>query len=64
MAQAATKKPAMTVGELDRFLKAEFPQVFHAASGLSIEEVWHGGGRVRPISRNSFGPAAQSPARL
>ena len=54
MAQAATKKPAMTVGELDRFLKAEFPQVFHAASGLSIEEVWHGGGRVRQAYQSQF----------
>ena len=54
MAQAATKKPAMTVGELDRFLAAEFPQVFHAASGLSIEEVWHGGGRVRQAYQSQF----------
>ena len=44
---AATKQPAMSVEELNRFLAADFPQVFHAASGLSIEQVWHGGGRVR-----------------
>jgi uncharacterized protein (TIGR00369 family) len=25
----------------------EFPQAFHPASGLSIEAVWDGGGRVR-----------------
>src|SRR6266849_5083825 len=37
----------MTVNELERFLTAEFPQVFHPASGLSIEAVWDGGGRVR-----------------
>src|ERR1700682_5508372 len=37
----------MTVNELERFLAAEFPQAFHAASGLSIEAVWDGGGRVR-----------------
>jgi uncharacterized protein (TIGR00369 family) len=37
-----------------RFLKAEFPQVFHAASGLSIEEVWHGGGRVRQAYQSPF----------
>ena len=37
----------MTVNELERFLAAEFPQVFHPASGLSIEAVWDGGGRVR-----------------
>jgi uncharacterized protein (TIGR00369 family) len=37
----------MTVKDLERFLAAEFPQVFHPASGLSIEAVWEGGGRVR-----------------
>lgn len=40
-------QPAMTVEALERFLKDEFPQVFHGDSGLSIERVWHGGGRVR-----------------
>jgi uncharacterized protein (TIGR00369 family) len=54
MAQAATKQPAMAVGELERFLRAEFPQVFHAASGLSIEAVWHGGGRVRQAYQAQF----------
>ena len=39
--------PAMTIGALVRFLAAEFPQVFHGDSGLAIEEVWHGGARVR-----------------
>jgi uncharacterized protein (TIGR00369 family) len=37
----------MTVNDLERFFTAEFPQVFHPASGLSIEAVWDGGGRVR-----------------
>jgi uncharacterized protein (TIGR00369 family) len=37
----------MTVNDLERFLTAEFPQAFHPASGLSIEAVWEGGGRVR-----------------
>jgi uncharacterized protein (TIGR00369 family) len=37
----------MTVEQLNRFLADEFPQVFNPASGLSIEKVWHGGGRVR-----------------
>jgi len=45
--EKSAKKSAMSVEELHRFLTAEFPQVFHADSGLSIEEVWHGGGRVR-----------------
>ena len=39
----------MTVAELERFLSAEFPQTFHPDSGLSIEAVWEGGCRVRPI---------------
>ena len=54
MAQAAAKKSAMSVEQLERFLAAEFPQVFHAASGLSIEEVWHGGGRVRQAYQAQF----------
>ena len=39
--------PAMNAAELDRYLRREFPQVFHAHSGLTIEATWHGGGRVR-----------------
>jgi uncharacterized protein (TIGR00369 family) len=38
---------AMTVEELERFLRSEFPQVFHADSGLGIEAVWERGCRVR-----------------
>jgi uncharacterized protein (TIGR00369 family) len=37
----------MTVAELERFLAAEFPQVFKPESGLTIESVWDGGCRVR-----------------
>jgi uncharacterized protein (TIGR00369 family) len=44
---AAMAEPAMTVSELGQFLAAEFPQVFHAASGLAIEEVRGDGCRVR-----------------
>lgn len=41
-------KPALlTATELQRRLTAEFPEAFHADSGLSILEVWHGGCRVR-----------------
>jgi uncharacterized protein (TIGR00369 family) len=54
MAQAAAKKSAMTVEALERFLAVEFPQVFHAKSGLSIEKVWHGGGRVRQAYQAQF----------
>jgi len=48
------KKPAMNVEQLERFLAAEFPQVFHPASGLRIEQVWHGGGRVRQTYQPQF----------
>jgi uncharacterized protein (TIGR00369 family) len=41
------KQPAMGGAELDRYLRQEFPQVFHGRSGLTIEETWHGGARVR-----------------
>jgi uncharacterized protein (TIGR00369 family) len=57
MAQAgkqAAMKASMSVDELERFLAAEFPQAFHDGSGLSIEEVWHGGGRVRQAYQPQF----------
>ena len=41
----------MTVDELERFLAAQFPQVFNSESGLSIEAVWEGGCRVRQAFR-------------
>src|SRR5256886_7045808 len=41
----------MTVEELERFLRAEFPQVFHPTSGLGIEAVWERGCRVRQAFR-------------
>jgi uncharacterized protein (TIGR00369 family) len=41
----------MTVKDLERFLLAEFPQVFHSDSGLAIEAVWDGGCRVRQAFR-------------
>src|SRR5215831_3659661 len=41
----------MTVGELERFLAAEFPQGVNPESGLSIEAVWDGGCRVRQAFR-------------
>jgi uncharacterized protein (TIGR00369 family) len=50
----AVKNPAMTVEQLERFLTAEFPQAFHPGSGLSIEAVWHGGGRVRQAYQPQF----------
>jgi uncharacterized protein (TIGR00369 family) len=47
-------QPAMTVDALERFLTAEFPQAFHDRSGLSIEEVWQGGARVRQAYQAQF----------
>jgi uncharacterized protein (TIGR00369 family) len=41
----------MSVGALEAFLAAEFPQAFHPESGLTIEEVGHGGSRVRQAYR-------------
>ena len=46
--------PIMTVEELDRFLAAEFPQTCHPGSGLTIEEVWLGGCRVRLAFSEKF----------
>ncbi len=47
-------KPALAHGELESFLRAEFPQVFNAASGLSVEEIRHGGAQVRQAYRKDF----------
>ena len=41
----------MTIQELERFLAAEFPQVFHRESGLAIEAVWDRGCLVRQTFR-------------
>jgi uncharacterized protein (TIGR00369 family) len=46
--------PVLTVAELEAYLRAEFPQVFNADSGVSIEDAWHGGARVRQIWREAF----------
>lgn len=39
--------PKLSVKELTRLLSAEFPEMLNAQSGYVIEEVWHGGCRVR-----------------
>ena len=46
--------PALTVAELETYLRAEFPQVFNGDSGVSIEDAWHGGARVRQAWREAF----------
>jgi len=33
--------------ELEDLLRGEFPEMFNAGSGYALEEVWHGGCRVR-----------------
>ena len=48
------RDPALSRGELESFLRAEFPQVFHAGSGLFIEDIWHGGAQVRQAYREGF----------
>jgi len=48
------REPALPHSELERFLRNEFPQVFKAGSGLSIEEIWHGGAQVRQAYREDF----------
>ncbi|MDQ2083169.1 PaaI family thioesterase [Xanthobacteraceae bacterium Astr-EGSB] len=45
---------AMTAEEMERRLRAEFPEAFQEVSGLAITEVRHGGARVR------FAPTAGS----
>ena len=56
--------PVLTVAELETYLRAEFPQVFNADSGVSIEDAWHGGcagppgvaGGLHPPRRHHFRP--------
>lgn len=50
----ADRKPTMDIAALEAFLSSEFPQAFHPGSGLSIEKVWFGGGRVRQAFREEF----------
>ena len=53
-ADPKSRPPVLSVAELEQFLRAEFPQVFNAASGVSIEQVWHGGAVVRQAYREDF----------
>jgi uncharacterized protein (TIGR00369 family) len=53
------KVPALAAEELTRLLRAEFPQGWSRESGLSIEEVWSGGCRLRQAFREqSLRPGA------
>jgi uncharacterized protein (TIGR00369 family) len=40
-------RPALTAAELEQRLAAEFPEAFHADSGLAILEARHRGARMR-----------------
>ena len=53
------KASALAADELTRLLSAEFPQVWSREGGLSIEEVWSGGCRLRQAFREqSLRPGA------
>jgi len=39
--------PKLTRKEFEERLHAEFPEMFNSATGYEIEDVWHGGCRVR-----------------
>jgi uncharacterized protein (TIGR00369 family) len=47
-------KPALPHAEMEDFLRTEFPQAFNGKSGLSLEEIWRGGARVRQAYREAF----------
>jgi uncharacterized protein (TIGR00369 family) len=40
-------EPKLSKEELTRLLERDFSETFNATSGLRIEELWHGGCRVR-----------------
>jgi uncharacterized protein (TIGR00369 family) len=58
MATAEDKKPGvMSAAEVRAMLAREFPQIESRASAVSIDEVWHGGSRVRrAFSERSLRP--------
>jgi uncharacterized protein (TIGR00369 family) len=39
--------PKLTRKNLEALLRAEFPEMFNPESGYALEELWHGGCRVR-----------------
>ena len=44
----------LSLRQIEELLTREFPQVFHAGSGLAIEQVAHGACRVRQAYSDSF----------
>ncbi|HSV23221.1 MAG TPA: PaaI family thioesterase, partial [Xanthobacteraceae bacterium] len=53
-AEEGKSQPAFSIAQLESFLRAEFPQVFNTTTGISIEEIWFGGARVRQAFQQSF----------
>ena len=49
------KRPAvLSATEVGELLRREFPQMFSAGSGTTIEDAWHGGCRVRRAYSDRF----------
>jgi uncharacterized protein (TIGR00369 family) len=49
--------PKLTRKELVDLLRAEFPEASHAMGNYEIEEIWHGGCRLRyPFTQSSLRP--------
>lgn len=44
---ATRRAGVMSAAEVEQMLEREFPQMFYPGSGTTIEDVWHGGCRVR-----------------
>ena len=44
---ATRRAGVMSAAEVAQMLEREFPQMFYPGSGTTIEDVWHGGCRVR-----------------
>ena len=50
----ARRAGVMSAGEVASLLETEFPQVFQEGSGITIEDAWHGGCRVRRAFNDQF----------
>ena len=49
------KRPAvMSAAEVAQLLEREFPQMYFAGSGTTIEDAWHGGCRIRRAFNEKF----------
>ena len=56
--------PKLTRKELIDLLSGEFPEASHALGAHEIEEVWHGGCRVRrPFTKGPCAQGARFPGR-